>query len=48
MSAYHSRMIPGTILGIEDVAIKLGDKVPELTESTFFYRSQMRNKKGKI
>lgn len=39
MSVYYFRMILGIILGIEDVAIKLGDKVFEFTEFIFFYRS---------
>lgn len=48
MSACHSRIIPGTIPGNEDVVIKIGGKVTDLMKSIFFYRSQMRNKDCKI
>lgn len=41
-------MIPPTILGTEDRVTEIRDRVPGLLESTFVYRSQMRNKEYKI
>lgn len=41
MSDYHSRLIPGTTLGTEDIVTKIENKVHDLMESTFFYRSHV-------